>query len=149
MKLKAILLSVVPLLFFMAAIVLLQGTPIAAPSAEAYVERGITFHDAATITAVGEVLNTSGLAMVAVQLTGTYTATVTFQGTVDGSNWVAIQAMNMNSGAVATTATANGLYIVPVSGLTLFRCNLTFTAGTSITVTGMGTDLVFQRVSIS
>jgi hypothetical protein len=33
------------------------------------------------------------------------------------------------------------LYSVPVTGVRLFRCDLTWTSGTSITVVGVGSDL--------
>lgn len=104
------------------------------------IERKVTFHSAASATATGTVMNTSQLASILVQITGTFVATVTFQGTVDGSTWVAVQAENADSGAVATTATATGLYRVNVAGLRLFRCSMAWTSGTSITAVGIGTS---------
>ena len=103
-------------------------------------ERKVTFHSAASATATGTVMNTTQVASVLVQITGTFSATVTFQGTVDGSTWVAVQGVNLNDGSVATTATAAGLYLVPMAGARKFRCDLTWASGTSITVTGIGTD---------
>lgn len=105
-------------------------------------EQKVTFHSAASATATGTVMNTDGAASVLVQVTGTFVATVTFQGTVDGSTWVAIRGANLSDGSVASTATAAGLYTVPVAGVRRFRCNLTWTSGTSITVTGIQTGLV-------
>lgn len=102
------------------------------------IERKVTHHSAASASANGAVMNTTGLVGVLVQLTGTFTATVTFQGTIDQSNWVAIKAENANTGAVGTTATAAGLYYVPFAGVRLFRANMVWSAGTSITVTGIG-----------
>lgn len=104
-------------------------------------EQKVTFHSAASTTANGTVMNTGQTASVLVQITGTFSASVAFQGTIDGSNWVAIQGANVNSGAVATTATAAGLYLVPVVGMRLFRCDLTWASGTSITAAGIGTSL--------
>lgn len=104
-------------------------------------EQKVTHHSAASATATGTPMNTGQTGSVLVQITGTFVATVTFQGTVDGSNWVALQAVNMTSGAIATTATAAGLYLVPVPGMRLFRCDLAWASGTSITVTGEGTSL--------
>ena len=119
-------------------------------SSNMMIERKTTFHSAASATATGNVMNLTGIANVAIQVSGTYTtASLAFEGSIDGTNWVEIQAMDMNDGSVATTATANGLYVAPVSGLMLFRSNLTWTSGTSITATGIGTDLPFERVSIS
>src|SRR5574343_1194634 len=143
-KLKIVTLSIVPLLLFMFGLLLLPGQPV-----DAYVERGITFHAGATAAAAGGVLNTTGLATVAVQVTNGSTQTVTLEGKINGSTWVSIQGMNMNDGTVTTTVTADSLYVVPVAGLTLFRCSIGVDDTDPITVTGMGTDLVFQRVSIS
>jgi len=72
-----------------------------------------------------------------VQISGTFVASVAWQTTIDGTNWIAIQGENLNSGAVATTATAAGLYRISVAGLRLFRAYMTWTSGTSITATGV------------
>lgn len=75
------------------------------------------------------------------QVQGITTATVTWEGTVDGSNWVAIQATNLNSGAAATTATADGLFRLTVLGLRQVRARISaYTSGT-ITVTGVLADM--------
>lgn len=99
-------------------------------------------HNAASATADGEVLEcTNGeegnYGLVSVQITGTFTATITFEGTVDGSTWVAMPFRNRNSGAWATTATAAGIYEGSVAGLLKFRARLTWTSGTSITATAL------------
>lgn len=66
------------------------------------------------------------------QLTGTFTATIEWQGTIDGTNFVAIQATNLNSGTAATTATAAGLYRIDATGLRLVRGTTTaYTSGTA------------------
>jgi len=63
----------------------------------------------------------------------------TFQGTQDDTNWVAIQAQNLNDGAVATTAAVDGLFLVPVAGLSQLRCRVSaWAGGGTITVTGKG-----------
>jgi hypothetical protein len=104
------------------------------------IERKVTHHSAASATANGAVMNCTGLVGALVQITGTFSATVTFRVTVDGTNWVAIPGVNANSGVGATTTTTAGLYWVPFSGARLFRCNVTWTSGTSITVTGIGVE---------
>ena len=75
------------------------------------------------------------------QVVGITTATITWEGTVDGTNWVAIQATNLNTGSAATTATADGLYRINVTGLLKVRARISaWTAGT-ITVTGVLTEM--------
>lgn len=68
-----------------------------------------------------------------IQLAGTFTLTVTWQGTVDGTNWSSIVATDLSSatGTAASTATAPGLYRIDTTGLFSVRPNIT--AFTSIT----------------
>jgi hypothetical protein len=102
------------------------------------IERKVTHHSAASASATGTVMNCTGLVGALVQITGTFSAIVTFRATVDGTNFVAIPGVNVNSGVGATTTSAAGLYWVPFAGARLFRCDLTWTSGTSITVTSIG-----------
>jgi hypothetical protein len=103
-------------------------------------ERKVTHHTAATATANGETMNLTGIGQVAVQISGVFVGTVTFEATVDQSNWAAVEAINTATGAKATTATATGIYVIPVAAYRLFRARLTWTSGTSITVVGLGVE---------
>lgn len=58
---------------------------------------------------------------VGVQVTGTFSGTLTFQITLDGTNWVAVQATNVTTGAVATTLTTTGVVRFDVVGPLLVR----------------------------
>lgn len=73
------------------------------------------------------------------QLTGTFVATVTWQGTVDGTNWSSVVAVDLSSAtsAASSTATAPGMFRIDTTGLTAVRPNVT--AYTSGTVVGTGT----------
>lgn len=51
-----------------------------------------------------------------VQITGTFTATHQFEGSVDGTNFVAIRATDQNSGTAATTATTAGIFKLDPAG---------------------------------
>jgi len=101
-------------------------------------ESKVTFHSAASATAAGNAMNLAGIAAVAVQLTGAWVATVTPKATIDGSNWVAVEAYNVNTGIWSTVLAANGLYLIPVAGLRLFELDMVWASGTSITATGIG-----------
>lgn len=95
-------------------------------------------HTAAVATADGAIMDVRGCSSVTVQIVGITTATVTFKARQDGSNWVTIPAKNKASGAEATTATADGLYDVPIHGCSEFIADITaWTAGT-ITITALG-----------
>lgn len=97
------------------------------------------FHNAASATSNGNVLDVNGYAAVAIQITGTFTAVINFEGSVDGSNWVSLQATPSDAASPITSASAPGIWIVPVSGLSQIRARLTWTSGTSVTVLGAPT----------
>lgn len=82
-------------------------------------------------TQVGPIvqLETTGYGTVVLQLAGTFTGTVTFQVSNDGSAWVSAIAWPAAGAAVpVSTATAVGQWLIPAAGR-FFRAQLT-TAGT-------------------
>lgn len=98
----------------------------------------ITFQSAATAAGNGNSLSCDGLSVVGVQTTGLSASTITFEGTIDNTNWVAVLALNATP-AWASTATTNGLFTVPVAGLSRLRCRIsTYGGGDTITVKGIG-----------
>lgn len=101
---------------------------------------------AAVATGNGETLDVSGYGSIAFQVTGITTATVTFEATIDGSNWVAIQAANSTTEVVATTATADGIYTAVVAGYQKVRARISaWTTGT-LYVTALATAASGRRV---
>lgn len=97
------------------------------------------FQTAATATGAGSSYGAGGLSTITVSITGITTATITFEGTVDDTTWVSIGATNSATGAIATTATANGIYVLPVAGYSQVRCRISaYTSGT-ISALGEGT----------
>jgi len=97
---------------------------------------------AATATGNGTAIETVDLdggavTTVTFQVTGISGDTITWEGTIDGTNWAAIQVISLATGTAATTATANGLYRVVVLGIAQIRARIsTYGAGT-IYVTGV------------
>lgn len=99
---------------------------------------GKKLQDAAGATGNGEEVTCTGnpnggLSTVSLYVAISNTATVTFEATIDGTNWVAIQGTNLNTGAAASTATATGMFRFTVLGLLKFRARVS--AWTSGTVT--------------
>lgn len=98
--------------------------------------------NAAVATGNGTTMECTGatrgaMTVLTMQVQGITTATITFEATIDGSNWVAVQATNLNTGSVSTTATADGLHRITVLGLVSVRARISaYTTGT-ITVTGI------------
>jgi len=74
------------------------------------------------------VLSVVGYDQVAVQLGGggsTYAATVNFQVTVDGSNWLDAMAINKSDGTQGdSVANDSGIWVIPITGMSGFRLNL-------------------------
>lgn len=91
--------------------------------------------DGTTIECTGA--TRGAMTVLAMQITGITTATITFEATIDGTNFVAVQATNLNTGVAATTTTADGLYRMTVLGLVRVRARISaYTTGT-ITITGI------------
>jgi len=96
------------------------------------------FHTAATSAVAGEEMDVGGLAGVGFQIEGINGDTITFESTIDQSTWYSVEVINRTTGAKATTATADGLFYLPIAGEDQFRCRIsTYNAG-SITCTGKG-----------
>ena len=71
--------------------------------------------------------------VVSFQLTGTWTGTVTFECTVDGTTWVALQVFPSTSATGATTATVNGAWAITSNPWAGVRCRFsTATSGTVV-----------------
>lgn len=94
--------------------------------------REFALHTGSTATGDGEIFALkSEFGGLSVQIIGITSATITFEGTVDGANWVAQRAVNKATGAVATTATADGIYLFDVVGIRKFRARISaYTSGT-------------------
>lgn len=99
-----------------------------------------TLQNAAAATGNGTAFDVESYGGVNIQITGTFSATITFETTTDGTNWVARKATNVTDEVSATTATAAGEYNVQVAGATQFRARISaYTSGT-VTVRARGTS---------
>jgi len=66
------------------------------------------------------------------RVAGTWTATLTFQGSMDGFDFVTIPALPVGGGPAVTTTTANGQWWVNAGGFRVIRLQATaFTSGTA------------------
>ena len=91
--------------------------------------------NAVVTTTNGSILPLVNYNTAVVQTVGTFTGTITFEGTVDGATWIAVALADLGSTtrARSTTATATGkLYMLEdAGGLTMFRARIsTYTGGT-------------------
>lgn len=95
-----------------------------------------TVVDARTATASLAALNAEAVAdlngsCVAIfDLRGTFVATTVFEGTVDGTNYVGLPAINQATQAMVTAPTAAGVFIVSVTGFRRIRARVSvYTSG--------------------
>ena len=72
--------------------------------------------------------------LVTYQLFGTWVGTVTFQGTIDNSNWYSVRAEPLATGTFAATATGTGLFRVDASGLAFVRVKFTTRSSGTVSV---------------
>jgi hypothetical protein len=121
-------------------LVLLVATPAWSQTAPIFKPLHI-FQDAETATGDGVSLLIPGWATIGVQVVISDAATVTFEATADGSNWVSVACTSIasTSGAMSTTATASGIYQCPVAGMGEFRARISGFAGGTVTVKGITT----------
>lgn len=87
----------------------------------------------ASLTAADAVLNigVSNCGGVAIQLTGTWAGTVSFEATVDGLTWVAFNMVPSNSATAASSSTGNGAWSANCAGFNAVRARFsTATSGT-------------------
>lgn len=100
---------------------------------------GVTLlQDAAAATGNGTALLMDGFTYVCVQTSGTFSATVTLEGTIDGTNWVEVGATDLNATNHATKVkgiTGAGLYLLDhTGGLTSFRARVSSYSSGAVTV---------------
>lgn len=85
-----------------------------------------------TAAAQTVVLPMAAKSAAAVVITGTWAGTITFEGTVDGTNWASINAVAASTSQPQATTTVNGLYRLTPAGLLQIRAIMSaFTSGTA------------------
>ena len=100
----------------------------------------VTFHRNATANGYGVVAVVSSpengsYTTLTLQVSGTFSANVTLQGSVDGEVYTPIAASNLETG-VETPLLTPGLYRVLVAGLTFVRVQISGYASGAVTVVG-------------
>jgi len=94
-----------------------------------------TLQNAVSATGNGSTLTVSGYDTVVFQVSGTFTATVTFEASADsGTTWTSLSTVQVGTALIGNTATAAGVFRGSCSGFTTVRARVTWTSGTSVTV---------------
>lgn len=83
------------------------------------------------------------------QLSGTFSATVTFEASTDETNWIEVPAANVASGSKASTTDTTGIYLVNCVGTFKVRARVSaFTSGPVVAI-GVATEGVGSLVTSS
>lgn len=85
-----------------------------------------------------QALSLTGASGWAIDVRGTFVGTITFQGTIDGTNWFSISVVPAGGGvnvAAVTTTTAVGAWVGSANGMQQVRANMTaYTSGSATIV---------------
>jgi len=94
-----------------------------------------------TITTNGQAVTADcrGAGSAAAQVTGTWSGTLSFKASVDGVNFVAINATPPTGGSAVTTTTGNGVWIISLGGYSQLEVVATATM-TGSAVVSIGTS---------
>jgi hypothetical protein len=99
----------------------------------------VVCQSAATATGNGTAIDVGGLSTVSFQVTGTFSATLTFESSVDGATWSAMTVRNQATGSDGTTATSAGIYLANAAALSKVRARVSAYASGSVTVLARAT----------
>ena len=93
-----------------------------------------TLQAAAAALGNGTPINLKGYRGLTLEVTGTFVATLTFEGTIDDASWFAVGLKTAADGAAVSTATAPGAFKLPAD-VTLSQLRARVSAFTSGAVT--------------
>lgn len=84
-----------------------------------------------TVVSTGVSVSADPAGIVGISILGTWVATLDFEATIDGTTWFAITAQNKASGALVSSTTVNGNFLIPAGGYAQVRVFASaFTSGT-------------------
>ena len=111
------------------------SNPLAVGTAENIV-LSATLQSSATALGNGTAIDLEGkYGLLTLQVSGITSATVTFEATIDDTNWVAVRGINKNTGSGATSTTADGIFTFAVGGYSQFRARISTYASGTIVIT--------------
>ena len=96
----------------------------------------VTLLDAAVATGASTPLAVDGAigSATVMEVVIANTATVTFQGTIDGVNWYSVQSERLDNGDFSATTTTSALYRIEDTGQNAVRANVTAWTSGAVTV---------------
>ena len=107
-----------------------------------------TLQNAATANGNGTLMDVSALATAVLEVRGTFSATVNFEGSLDDTNWYPLLTNQRSTGVIATTTPTTGLYEINVSAIKSVRARISGYVSGSVTVAGSGTAHIAPNKAI-
>jgi hypothetical protein len=106
-----------------------------------------TLQNAATANGNGTPMDVSGYSSLSLVITGTFDATVYFEGTIDGANWIKLTSVPWNSGGFwADSWTEAGSFVTSVGSLSQVRARIADYVSGTVTVKAVG-SLAFSTIA--
>jgi len=100
------------------------------------------FQSAAAATGNGNVMDISELATLGIQVSGTFVGTITFEASIDRTNWVAPRMIDpVSATSSLATITEPGVRIANVTAFSLFRARISAYTSGAITIVGKAITL--------
>lgn len=97
----------------------------------------VDMQTAAAATADGKSMSVDDKGAAGLTVTGTFTATVTFEGSADGgTTWTALSCIRLSTVVATTTTTTTGQFVCNVGGLSHLRARVSAYTNGSVTVVG-------------
>jgi hypothetical protein len=95
-----------------------------------------TMQNAAAATGAGTPLFVRFYGGCVIQVSGTFSATITFEASLDNTNWSSLRGFDLNAGTYATTATAAGTWFFTTPGVEYVRARVSAYTSGSVTAVG-------------
>lgn len=97
----------------------------------------VTMQAAAVALGNGVAADVSNYDAAGFQVQGVNGDTITWEASIDGTNWVGIRLAPTTTGTLALTTTADGLFLLDCSGLALIRARISTYGTGTINVTAL------------
>lgn len=99
-----------------------------------------TLQNAAVAIGDGTLLAVTGYGTAVFTVIGTFAGKISFEGTVDGTNFCSIHVIQVSTGTISNQAQTPGIYRTSCAGITQIRARISEYTSGSITVTGIATN---------
>jgi len=105
-----------------------------------------TLQNNVSTVGAGTLLSVNGMSVIALTVNITSVATVVFEGTEDGTNFTALNAVQLGTTTIASSVSASGISVweMPVGGLVSVRARVSAYTSGNITVTGHAVPISYN-----